>query len=247
MAAVLAPLPRRRRPAARLLAAAVALFAATALLLAASVLHSSRVQLRFQLPLAAWAGSSQPAEQPDPAQQRWLERMPPLPTGDAAQPAGGDADDPLAVLGPDYVGEEGAVRVIHVPQHSVSVSSSRFSGGAAAAAAAAAAAQRQQPATVQPATAAAEQAVGAAAAGGQAAAGGAAAVEPAPALVAAAQAAGNATASTQGACSHVSFGLGSWLGRRGVQSSSGGALGCICPLCMRTCPLAHLTRSENHQ
>ena len=203
MAAVLAPLPRRRRPAARLLAAAVALFAATALLLAASVLHSSRVQLRIQLPLAAWAGSSQLAEQPDPAQQRWLERMPPLPTGDAAQPAGGDADDPLAVLGPDYVGEEGAVRVIHVPQHSGSVSSSRFSSGAAAAAAAAAA-QRQQPATAQPATAGADQAAGAAAADGQAAAGGAAALEPAPALVAAGQAANNATASTQGACSQVS-------------------------------------------
>lgn len=201
MAAALGPLPRRRRPAARLLATAVALFAAAGVLLAAAVLNAGRVQLHVQLPLPGWAG--QQWEQVDPAQQPWLERMPPLPTGDAAQPTGGDADDPLAVLGPDYVGEEGAVRVVHVPQSHGSVSSSRFSGGGAATAAAV----TQQ----QPAATVADQAAAAAAAAERATAGSAAAAAEGGSMQPpVGQAVINATAAPQGACSQVRFCMLGW-------------------------------------
>lgn len=207
MAAALGPLPRRRRPAARLLATAVALFAAAGVLLAAAVLNAGRVQLHVQLPLPGWAG--QPGEQVDPAQQPWLERMPPLPTGDAAKPTGGDADDPLAVLGPDYVGEEGAVRVVHMPQSRGSVSSSRFNGGAAATATAV----TQQ----QPTAAVADQAANAAATVEGATAGSAAtAAEGGPVQPPTGQAVVNATAAPQGACSQVRFSTLGWAGDGGL-------------------------------
>ena len=179
-----------------------------------------------EVALAAWAGGrQQPAEQPDPARQPWLERQPPLPTGDAAQPTGGDADDPLAVLGPDYVGAEGATRIVHVPLSKGSVSSSRFSGGGAGGGNATA---QRQPA---PASANAPAAGSAAAA-----AAGAPASEPA-----AGQAAQNATASPPGACSQVRCMLGwdcsCWSGAGRLCLP---AAWCMSAWCMYALPLATL-------